>query len=170
MFPPEFCTNNSLLLILKRTFIMAVIWVVSSCQSANRSADTEQMASDTVLDSDSLNIGGISPTTYKGILPCSDCAGIETTLELFFDSSKINNTYQLTETRLHGGRGEPKITRGEFVTLYFNDSSVVIYRLNPEDPSRARFFRKIDSHKIMMMTDDPSAREVSAENFILTRQ
>lgn len=45
---------------------------------------------------------------YKGLLPCADCEGIETELEL-----KANNTYELTEEYL-GKQGNEFKAKGTF--------------------------------------------------------
>ncbi len=44
---------------------------------------------------------------YSGTLPCADCSGIETTLEL-----RENGSYTLTETYV--GKGKPFVTKGKF--------------------------------------------------------
>ena len=47
--------------------------------------------------------------TYKGFLPCADCEGIETKLELNSDK-----TYEIKETYLGKGDGKPFESKGSF--------------------------------------------------------
>ncbi|WP_430615531.1 copper resistance protein NlpE [Flavobacterium sp. JP2137] len=74
---------------------------VVSCNSSKKEATTTAADSLTtsteVVDmhnaETSLDIAG----TYKGVLPCADCEGIETVIELKDDNSYVVTTVYLTE-------------------------------------------------------------------------
>lgn len=57
--------------------------------------------------------------TYKGVLPCADCEGIETELELNADK-----TYDLKETYLGKGDGKAFESKGSF-QFDANNTSVI---------------------------------------------
>ncbi|KXO76835.1 copper resistance protein NlpE N-terminal domain-containing protein [Acinetobacter venetianus] len=57
--------------------------------------------------------------TYKGVLPCADCEGIETELELNADK-----TYELKETYLGKGDGKAFESKGSF-QFDANNTSVI---------------------------------------------
>lgn len=87
---------------MKRISPLALVLVLAAClpAPAPRSASTPTPAdtSQTALD-----WAGV----YQGTLPCADCAGIETTLEL-----RADGHYRLSETYL--AKGKPFVTRGTF--------------------------------------------------------
>ncbi len=68
--------------------------------------------------------------TYSGILPCSDCAGIHTSLSLFPDSL----AYRLTEAMPDSGYRDAKKTRSGIYQIEYGlgeDSLAVVIRLDP---------------------------------------
>ncbi|MDA3502190.1 MULTISPECIES: copper resistance protein NlpE [Acinetobacter] len=79
-------------------------------EQAPTSATSEVVAETTVTDNahtaeNALDWNG----TYKGVLPCADCEGIETKLELNSDK-----TYEIKETYLGKGDGKPFESKGSF--------------------------------------------------------
>lgn len=79
-------------------------------EQAPTSATSEAVADTTVADNvhtaeNALDWNG----TYKGVLPCADCEGIETELELNSDK-----TYEIKETYLGKGDGKPFESKGNF--------------------------------------------------------
>lgn len=79
-------------------------------EKAQTSATSEAVAETTVADNahtaeNALDWNG----TYKGVLPCADCEGIETELELNSDK-----TYEIKETYLGKGDGKPFESKGSF--------------------------------------------------------
>lgn len=83
-------------------------------------ATTETVSEATVADTahtaeNALDWNG----TYKGILPCADCEGIETELELNADK-----TYELKETYLGKGDGKAFESKGSF-QFDANNTSVI---------------------------------------------
>ncbi|NAS05200.1 copper resistance protein NlpE [Acinetobacter haemolyticus] len=69
--------------------------------------------------------------TYKGVLPCADCEGIETELELNSDK-----TYELKETYLGKGDGKPLESKGSFT---FNSANTSIIELDQSGDERKYF-------------------------------
>ncbi|MBC9230286.1 copper resistance protein NlpE N-terminal domain-containing protein [bacterium SPL81] len=69
--------------------------------------------------------------TYKGVLPCADCEGIETELELNSDK-----TYEIKETYLGKGDGKPFESKGSF---QFDSKNPSIIELDKAGDSRKYF-------------------------------
>lgn len=75
------------------------ILIVASCKKNENKPKTEQkVTQDTIVQKTEIPIGDNSQVsvdwvgTYEGILPCADCPGLKTTLEL-----KKDNTYEIEE-------------------------------------------------------------------------
>jgi copper homeostasis protein (lipoprotein) len=149
---------------MKNILLVAVIFMILiSCENTTR----ENPSSENAEEQTSSENSGM---TFKGTLPCADCEGIETTLQLFIDNTQATKSYKLTETYL--GKPEPEntfTTEGNYVALYYEDSTLVIYRLNPEDPATARYYRKISDDEMMMMS--PAAENIDSKlNYTLKRK
>ena len=69
--------------------------------------------------------------TYKGVLPCADCEGIKTELELNSDK-----TYEIKETYLAKGDGKPFESKGSF---QFDSKNSSIIELDKAGDSRKYF-------------------------------
>ena len=69
--------------------------------------------------------------TYKGVLPCADCEGIKTELELNSDK-----TYEIKETYLGKGDGKPFESKGSF---QFDSKNSSIIELDKAGDSRKYF-------------------------------
>ena len=78
------------------------------------SAYFEYTAFDPALVTDALATPGL--VRYWGVLPCADCAGIRTELQLVQDPKTGEpQTYELTETHLADNtEGKPNTTRGKW--------------------------------------------------------
>ena len=95
-------------------------------------ATTETVSEATVADTahtaeNALDWNG----TYKGILPCADCEGIKTELELNSDK-----TYEIKETYLGKGDGKPFESKGSF---QFDNKNSSIIELDKASDSRKYF-------------------------------
>ena len=95
-------------------------------------ATTETVSEATVADTahtaeNALDWNG----TYKGILPCADCEGIKTELELNSDK-----TYEIKETYLGKGDGKPFESKGSF---QFDNKNSSIIELDKAGDSRKYF-------------------------------
>lgn len=69
--------------------------------------------------------------TYKGVLPCADCEGIETELEL-----KADKTYELKETYLGKGDGKAFESKGSF---QFDANNTSVIKLDKTGDNRKYF-------------------------------
>lgn len=91
---------------------------------------------------------------YKGILPCEDCDGVETSLILNFDST-------FTQTTTYIGKGGPYESKGTF-TL---DKTKMIVTLKFEDNSMAKY--KVDENRLSLLNEDESM--IEGEDYILKK-
>ncbi|ENV36579.1 NlpE N-terminal domain protein [Acinetobacter sp. COS3] len=102
---------------------LASIFLVACSKTDNKNnqeqaptATSEAVAVDSAHTAEnSLDWNG----TYKGVLPCADCEGIETELELNADK-----TYELKETYLGKGDGKAFESKGSF-QFDANNTSVI---------------------------------------------
>ncbi|NNP68821.1 copper resistance protein NlpE [Acinetobacter sp. Ac_5812] len=69
--------------------------------------------------------------TYKGVLPCADCEGIKTELEL-----NLDKTYELKETYLGKGDGKAFESKGSFT---FDSKNTSIIELDKAGDGRKYF-------------------------------
>ena len=77
--------------------------------------------------------------TWLGVLPCADCDGIQTRLQLRRDGGR--QTYALEETYL-GADGEAVFTQaGQWVR---DDGDEGVFRLDPESPASRRYALRPD--------------------------
>jgi copper homeostasis protein (lipoprotein) len=74
--------------------------------------------------------------SWQGVLPCADCDGIQTRLLLRADAD--GQRYELEETYLGEDTGNRFEQQGRWVqeTLRMGAQSGVVYRLDPQGPSR----------------------------------
>ncbi|ENX12615.1 hypothetical protein F895_02992 [Acinetobacter sp. CIP 64.2] len=69
--------------------------------------------------------------TYKGVLPCADCEGIETQLQL-----NLDKTYTLKETYLGKGDGKAFENKGKFT---FDSKNTSVIELDKAGDGRKYF-------------------------------
>lgn len=92
---------------------------------------------------------------FEGVLPCADCPGIETRLELTRKGPHWGDgTYRLTET--YQGRGDPIVSEGEWGTLRGSavDPDATVYQLDPATPETSRYFRADGEDALRMLDRD----------------
>lgn len=79
--------------------------------------------------------------TWLGVLPCTDCDGIQTRLQLVREGDK--QTYELQETYL-GGDDEAVFDQKGRWTSESDDEERTLYRLDPQSPAGRRFELRTD--------------------------
>jgi inhibitor of cysteine peptidase len=96
-------------------------------------------------------IDGVLVGRYFGVLPCTDCSGINETLALYAKGTGelVASRYQL-QMVYRGAPGGDKTMRqtGEWIVLYGTraDPDAVVYQLNPEKPAEvSNYLLKGDS-------------------------
>ncbi|HEX4853366.1 copper resistance protein NlpE N-terminal domain-containing protein [Arenimonas sp.] len=74
--------------------------------------------------------------SWLGVLPCADCDGIQTRLQLRADADGAR--YLLEETYLGGEGNQQFLQEGEWreETVQINGAPAVVYRLDPDGPAR----------------------------------
>ena len=133
--------NRSLPLLLS----VLVALAVAGCDGQPASAPAEDEAAaearadgaDAVADADAD--ADDFDRTWLGVLPCADCDGIQTRLQLRRDGGR--QTYALEETYL-GADGEAVFTQaGQWVR---DDGDEGVFRLDPESPASRRYALRPD--------------------------
>lgn len=114
-------------------YFALIFFTICSCKETTQSSkqNTEETQNDSFKDEhtsqNSLDWSGV----YKGTLPCADCAGIETEIELHPDLS-----YQKT-VRYLGKSNESMVSEGKFK---WEDSGKSIQFLNQDPPNTYKVF------------------------------
>lgn len=127
-----------------RALILPILLVLSGCQSGTPNAHTSR---------DSLDWEGV----YRGVLPCADCAGIETTLRITEDGK-----YELTSTYL-GKASTSIVDRGSFD--WHDDGGRIALRTR-QGP---RYFRVEENRLRQLDTHGNRVEGALAENYLLRK-
>ena len=116
-----------------RGILLLAIVVLAGCQPGQDAApaarDAPSLSSPSGAGAERLAEG--SERIWSGVLPCSDCAGVDTRLVLRIEGPR--RSFDLTETYV-GGRGETQFLRqGEWIesTRVTDGESLASYTLDP---------------------------------------
>jgi copper homeostasis protein (lipoprotein) len=126
---------------------------------------------DPALVTDALATPGL--VRFWGVLPCADCAGIRTELQLVQDPKTGEpQTYELTETHLTDNtEAKPNITRGKWTIQRGipEDANATMFVLDGGGrPALSRRFERINDAELRQL-DREGKRIVSKNNHALTR-
>lgn len=148
---------------MKKVFLIAAVagLFIAGCNSTkeesavNTDGQTEEPAIDMLNAKNSIDYLG----TYKGVIPCADCEGIETVITLNPDES-----YNIKETYL--GKSDNVFEDvGSFD--WMDDGN----RLKLEDTdSNIRFFAVSEGKLIMLDLEGNSTEGVNDKNYELIKQ
>ena len=108
--------------------------------------------------------------TYEGILPCEDCGGIKTTLDIYIDYGDPNPPYVVTEVYLGKNNGTPVVTEGTYNTLRGTDvdPDATVLELDYDKPERLKYLVRVGNEAIRLLSSD--AKEMTSEqNYTLQR-
>lgn len=97
---------------------------------------------------------------YKGTLPCADCEGIKTELEL-----KDDKTYELTETYLGKGDANPFETHGKFTFDKDNTSVITL-----DDKAQSRKFFIGENTATALDMEGKKVEGSLAEHYVLKKE
>jgi hypothetical protein len=91
--------------------------------------------------------GGSFVGRWRGTLPCADCPGIDTELELYAGAGGISGPFHLVET--YAGRPADRNrveTKGEWLAQRGSerDPEATVYRFEPAGGGAARFFLAVE--------------------------
>ncbi len=116
-----------------RGVLLLAIVMLAACQPGQDAAPAGREApgrsSPSAAGAEALADG--SERLWSGVLPCSDCAGVDTRLVLRIEGPR--RSFDLTETYV-GGRGETRFARqGEWIegTRVIDGESLASYTLDP---------------------------------------
>jgi len=145
------------------------IWIIAllACSSCNRNSQNATVTVDTV-ETDFFE--GLTPSgpqfTFEGVLPCADCAGINTQLILYDDSM----SYFLTETYMGKSSPDSVYTRsGIFTRLTAADSISTILELSPAKEIPKNYFLVLGDSALKKL-DNNGKVIVSESNYLLMRK
>lgn len=108
---------------------------------------------------------------YEGILPCADCSGIKTKLEIFIDYNNAEPPFILHQSYLGGKDSGKTFTKnGMYGTLKetFRNEDATAYELNPYKPDERMYFLRVHNDTLMML--DNNVQEIKSDlNYNLLR-
>ncbi|WP_254560649.1 META domain-containing protein [Dyadobacter diqingensis] len=99
------------------------------------------------------------PGTYRGITPCADCEGIETTVSL-----EKNRTFQIQRKYL-GKKSKPFQSKGNFT--WRKDGNSILLK---EAGNSTTIFRVGEDHLVQLDQQGNTITGSNADKYILTRQ
>jgi uncharacterized lipoprotein NlpE involved in copper resistance len=154
------------------SIILAIAFLLLSCNSRKNEKLLEtplkEMGSSIIEDTNSLN----EVTVYEGVLPCTDCSGIETVLKIYQgDGTMESHKFELTHTYKGKGNGKTVKETGTFnyERGLDKDPDGTIYVLNWDQPESKQLYYghfSNDSNKLYLLN---SHREIikSNQNYFL---
>lgn len=141
--------------------LLAVVMLVG-CQRGQEAAPTGRgasgMGSSSGAGTEQLSDG--SERIWSGVLPCSDCAGVDTRLVLRIDGARRG--FELTETYI-GGQGETRFSRtGDWAedTRVIDGESLASYTLDPGAGAQVFVLRPDGALELLDGDGRPSAQAV----------
>jgi predicted secreted protein len=157
--------------------ISAAVAVVPACRKSEAPAEAQKPAEslfkpiDPSQVTDALATPGV--IRYWGVLPCADCAGIRTELQLVQDPKTGEpQTYELTETYLKDqAEGKPNVTRGKWAIVrgISEDPNATMFALDGGGrPELSRRFERLNDRELRQL-DREGKRIVSMASYVLTR-
>lgn len=145
-----------------RGVLLLAIVMLAACQPAQDAApagrDAPGLSSPSAAGAEALADG--SERTWSGVLPCSDCAGVDTRLVLRIEGAR--RRFELTESYI-GGQGETRFFRsGDWIegTRVIDDESLASFTLDPGKGEQVFVLRPDGALGLLDGEGRPSARAV----------
>ena len=142
--------------------LLFAVVMLAACQPGQDAApagrDGPGLSSPSRAGAEALADG--SERMWSGLLPCSDCAGVDTRLVLRIEGSR--RSFELTETYV-GGRGETRFSRqGEWIegTRVIDGESLASYTLDPGEGAQVFVLRPDGALELLDGEGRPSAQAV----------
>jgi copper homeostasis protein (lipoprotein) len=154
---------------LRRKFLTVIILTSVCTATAAFSAATLQAQDAAPQQKASASPHGKLIATYRGVLPCADCPGIDTTVKLFgSDPHATNGLYFI-----HHAYQERKSSYNETGTWTLGkgtpaDASASVYVLKPKTGSAVTNFLQVNINEIKQLDNDRKPFG-GATNFSLKR-
>lgn len=131
---------------MKKIYFLFVLYAfLAACSNPKSGGSTSGTLAKTQTD---------STERYEGIIPCADCPGIKTMLNLNYNSKN----YTLSETYLERNNGKAFITKGSFGIKpgYEGNANAGLLILNDDKPGRQHYFAKFskDTACVVMLNAD----------------
>ncbi|AKJ28097.1 copper resistance protein NlpE N-terminal domain-containing protein [Caldimonas brevitalea] len=101
--------------------------------------------------------GAVPAARFAGTLPCADCAGVRTDVQLFVDANGAPTTYSLLQTFLGASAGNrPAVVKGNWIAARGSaaDAQASVIHLDPDNAERARGFRQVGPQVLRALDRD----------------
>jgi uncharacterized lipoprotein NlpE involved in copper resistance len=163
---------------MKNLFIVGALIVVLA---AGYFFVSTQKRATTSLSSPTLSVSPGTTTTmtnsslvlgsFKGILPCADCPGIDTELKLVqLTEDSAEGTYTM-KSRYLERNVEPYVEAGTWTTLRGTkkDPNATVYQLTAQGQTGSQYFLQVNDDQLKMLDSEQNEIE-STMNYTLTKQ
>ena len=149
------------------TFFIFII-LLTACTGNSNTKNASDNSSIKMPDANSTLV-------FEGTLPCADCNGIQTTLTLYHNKIKNQNSYKLREVYLNQNNDKTFDTYGTWSALKGTqqDPNAIVYQLavqneDPEDPDVINYL-VVDKNTLKLIDDEMNEFDSKA-NYTLTRK
>jgi copper homeostasis protein (lipoprotein) len=91
---------------------------------------------------------------FEGILPCADCRGIKTRLELFVDQNNPEPPFILKQEYIGANEGERTSVRSGMYGISvntFRDAETAVFVLNPYERNNRMYFLHVSFDTIKLL-------------------
>ena len=161
---------------MKNLFLFCFIALLTACNSGAVESDDIDGSDSNVLASSPesmdtlghIDISDDDVDTYKGILPCGDCGGVETELILMHERGSGEGTYIIKETlidTIHGNRSTEE--RGSWTTLRGSakDEDDVVIQIGEGD--RSKYYLLTPTHNLQLLDAQLKALQVKGNHVLV---
>lgn len=128
---------------------LPALMLLSACSSRS----TDDTATTDPSTAPAQTAPATQQVTYRGVLPCPDCEGLD--VELMLDYRE--KIYRATETRLtpNGEADTPQRSVGQWRRVTGNeaDPAATIYQLDFDRPASTRNFLRLDAQRIKLLDE-----------------
>lgn len=110
--------------------------------------------------------------TFKGMLPCADCEGIETLLTLYQNPETHGATTYALKQRYVGTTVEPLVETGtwDYMRGTATDPDATVYALNPDKPKEEQIYYVKEGESKITLLDSSMNAINSPLNFSLHKE
>lgn len=157
----------------KLLFVFTVTALVMSCQSKGNQAEvTSESMEDSVFMVNDSTFGELQTFTYQGMLPATDCEGIDYQLVLQTVSPDSVGTYILNTTYIGADNGKDKALTEKGKTNIIrgikSNPNVVVVQLVSDKGEKTNFLAEGDS--ALTMVNKEFKKAMSDFNYTIKRK
>ncbi len=114
---------------------------VSGCNPTSSKTTTE-----TTTPTPTPKLTEVGP--FYGTLPCTDCAGIETVLTLYFDP-QTNEPVKYFANETYVNQTSPLSSQGKFIKI--DKDGKTLFQIEPEDSELSKYYLQVNENTLRQL-------------------